>query len=222
MVEIIPVLDIRGGVAVSGRSGNRETYRPLQTVFSEGSDPIEIAENLPFSRLYVADLDGIVDQKPDLSVLKTLSEIKSVMTDLGVRESEDLQVFRELKCDIILGTETIKWVNVIIDALKQFGRRVIVSIDIKDGFILSSFLPKNPYDAYHGLTDLGVKRIILLDISAVGTGKSDFSFIKDLNKTGEILLGGGITQKDISAMEKLDVEGVLVGTALHNGELEVK
>jgi uncharacterized protein related to proFAR isomerase len=56
----------------------------------------------------------------------------------------------------------------------------------------------------------------------VGTGKSDFSFIKDLNKTGEILLGGGITQKDISAMEKLDVEGVLVGTALHNGELEVK
>ncbi len=222
MVEIIPVLDIRGGVAVSGRSGNRETYGPLQTIFSEGSDPVEIAENLPFRRLYVADLDGIVAERPDLNNLKCLSEIKGIMADLGVKESEDLQVFRELECDIILGTETIRGANVIIDALKQFGPRVIVSIDIRDGFVLSSFLPKSPSDAYHSLTDLGVERIIFLDISAVGTGKSDFSFIKDLNKTGEILLGGGITKKDIGAMEEFNVEGVLVGTAIHNGELEVK
>jgi phosphoribosylformimino-5-aminoimidazole carboxamide ribotide isomerase len=222
MVEIVPVLDIRGGVAVSGRSGNRETYRPLQTVFSEGSNPIEIAENLPFSRLYVADLDGIVGERPDTKKLKNLSEITNVMADIGVREYEDLQVFRELKCDIILGTETVSGVNIINDALKQFGRRIIVSIDIKDGFVLSSFLPKRPADAYYSLTDLGVERIIFLDISAVGTGKSDFSFIKDLNKPGEILLGGGIAKKDIRSMEELNVEGVLVGTALHKGELEVK
>jgi phosphoribosylformimino-5-aminoimidazole carboxamide ribotide isomerase len=222
MVEIIPVLDLRGGVAVSGRSGNRETYRPLQTVFSGGSDPVEIAGRLPFSRLYVADLDGIVDQMPDLNILKSLSEIKRIMVDLGVRGLKDLQMFDDLSCDIILGTETVTEANVITEALKRFGSRVIVSIDIKDGLIMPSFLPKSPSDTYYCLLDLGVERIIFLDISAVGTKKSDFLFIKDLNKTVEILLGGGITKKDIDAMDEIGVDGVLVGTALHNGELEVK
>ena len=30
MLEIIPVLDLMNSVAVSGKSGNRDTYTPLQ------------------------------------------------------------------------------------------------------------------------------------------------------------------------------------------------
>ena len=30
---IIPVMDFKNGIAVSGKSGNRETYNPLKTVF---------------------------------------------------------------------------------------------------------------------------------------------------------------------------------------------
>ena len=46
MLEIIPVLDLMNSVAVSGKSGNRDTYTPLQTIYASSSDPVEIANSL--------------------------------------------------------------------------------------------------------------------------------------------------------------------------------
>lgn len=217
MVEVIPVIDIRNGTAVSGKSGDRENYRPLRSIYSRGSDPINIAENLPFNRLYIADLEGIVNQRPDLKILKELSNIKSTMIDLGIREPKDLNVFKDLNSDIVLGTETVWEPDIISKAIEIFDNSVIVSVDIKNGEVLSPFLSVKPLEAYDMVIELGVKRVLFLNISAVGTKKSDFSFLKDINKSGEIFLGGGITKKDLEAMEKLKVDGVLVGTALHKG-----
>jgi phosphoribosylformimino-5-aminoimidazole carboxamide ribotide isomerase len=217
MVEVIPVLDIRGGISVCGKSGLRESYSPLNSIFSSDADPIVIAKSLPFDRLYVADLDGIEQENPDVKTLKLISESRRVMIDLGVKKIGDLTVFHELNSDIILGTETIENANVIHEALRLFGDRVLVSIDVKEGRVLSRFLSVDPKEAYYFLVENGVKRIIFLNISAVGTEKSDFDFINNLNKTGEILLGGGITKKDLEYMERIKVDGVLVGTALHKG-----
>ncbi len=33
MIEIVPVLDLIGNQAVSGKSGNRSTYTPLNTIY---------------------------------------------------------------------------------------------------------------------------------------------------------------------------------------------
>lgn len=223
MVEVIAVLDIRGGVAVAGKSGRRDEYKPLKTVFSDSSNPVEITSNLPCPRLYVADLDGISRGQPDTGTLKSLSKLKEVMVDLGVRGAHDLQLFSELDCGIVLGTETISDMDVITEAIQRFGGgRIIVSIDIKNGDVLSSFLPSQPLKTYRLLVAEGVERVIFLDISSVGTGKSDYGFIKDLNKAGEILLGGGITAEDFEWLECAPVDGVLVGTALHRGELDVR
>ena len=46
MLEIIPVIDLMNSLAVSGKSGNRETYTPLQTVYASSADPMEIAISL--------------------------------------------------------------------------------------------------------------------------------------------------------------------------------
>jgi phosphoribosylformimino-5-aminoimidazole carboxamide ribotide isomerase len=217
MVEVIPVVDIRNGTAVSGKSGDRENYQPLQSIYSNDSDPIKIAENLPFKHLYIADLDGIVYQRPDLKILKKLSNIKSTMIDLGVRESEDLNFFKDLNSDIVLGTETLREPGTISKAIELFDNRVIVSVDIKNGEVLSPFLSVKSLEAYNIVIELGVKKVLFLNISAVGTKNSDFSFLKDINKSCEIILGGGIIKKDFEAMEKIKVDGVLVGTALHKG-----
>lgn len=217
MVEVIPVLDIRGGQAVSGRSGKREEYAPLQTVFAESSNPVIIAKNIPFKRLYVADLDGVVEGVPGIATLRRLAGLKEIMIDPGVRMPGDLDLFDEVDSGIVLGTETVKGPEVIREALRRFGERVRVSIDIKEGRVLSGFLPGDPLESYEALQELGLSRVIFLNISAVGTEEADFSFIKDLNKAGEILLGGGITCEDLPVIEESGVNGVLVGTALHKG-----
>jgi len=50
-MELIPVLDLQGGKAVSGKSGRREEYTELETVFTPSSDPLEISRALPSRRL---------------------------------------------------------------------------------------------------------------------------------------------------------------------------
>src|SRR2546430_2700019 len=62
-MEIIPVLDLKGGVVVRARMGERHLYAPIATPLAASSEPLEVARGLlavyPFATLYVADLDAI-------------------------------------------------------------------------------------------------------------------------------------------------------------------
>ena len=63
MVEVIPVLDLKGGAVVHARMGQRSQYRPIETPLSSSSNPVEVARGLlsiyPFATFYIADLDAI-------------------------------------------------------------------------------------------------------------------------------------------------------------------
>ncbi len=179
---------------------------------------MEIAKSLPFQKLYVADLDGIVRGKPDRATLMEINKFRNLIADIGIRNERDLNIFKDLSSGVVVGTETAESPGVFKKALEMYGsQRVYASIDLKDGEVLSLFLSKIPLKAYSSLIEIRLIKTIFLNISSVGTQESDFSFIKDLNKTGEILLGGGITKKDLGYLERKGIDGVLVGTALHKG-----
>ena len=44
MMLKIPVLDLKGGIAVSGKSGQRETYTPLNTCYANSANPNQVRE----------------------------------------------------------------------------------------------------------------------------------------------------------------------------------
>ncbi len=216
-MEIIPVLDIMGGRAVAGKSGKRDEYTELETVFASSSDPVEIAKNLPFKRLYVADLNGIMNGTPDIKTLEKLARIKRLMVDIGIKESEDIRKIQNIDVDIIIGTETLKDV----DTVKKV-KNPIVSIDIKDGKVMSRFLPKNPIEAFKALEKEGVARFIILNVSAVGTMKgadSGLDKILKIKENSKIIVGGGLGKEDLEKLKIKGVSGALVGTALHRGFL---
>ena len=62
-MEIIPVIDLMGGVVVHARMGQRNAYRPIATPLSPTSDPLDVTRGLmsvyPFTSIYAADLDAI-------------------------------------------------------------------------------------------------------------------------------------------------------------------
>ena len=62
-MEIIPVIDLKGGLVVRARHGDRASYRPIETPLSPTSEPVDVVAGLlslhPFRTLYVADLDAI-------------------------------------------------------------------------------------------------------------------------------------------------------------------
>ena len=62
-MRVVPVLDLKGGVAVHAIRGERHAYAPVQSVLSPSSEPVALArafqERLGCDACYVADLDAI-------------------------------------------------------------------------------------------------------------------------------------------------------------------
>jgi phosphoribosylformimino-5-aminoimidazole carboxamide ribotide isomerase len=222
-MDVIPVIDIMGGVAVAGQRGERERYHPLQSIYSRTSDPIAIANALPYEKLYVADLDGIIQRRPDYSLLWELSLTKKTMVDAGIVSFEDVKKLAHMRCDVILGTETLGGLEVLRKSIATYGDRILVSLDMKNSRVLSTFLPSSPLDVVRILKEEGVRRLIFLDISSVGTLEGgSYEIIELLVKNFpciEFTVGGGIRPEDLEKMEKIGIEAVLVGTALHRGML---
>ena len=72
-MEIIPVIDVMGGVVVRARMGQRDQYRPIATPLAPTSDPVDVARGLlsvyPFRTLYIADLDAIAGREDNRAAL---------------------------------------------------------------------------------------------------------------------------------------------------------
>ena len=62
-MRVIPVIDLKGGVAVHAVRGERERYRPVRSRIAAGSDPVELTravrDRFGLDEVYVADLDAI-------------------------------------------------------------------------------------------------------------------------------------------------------------------
>src|SRR5260370_28707068 len=75
-MDIIPVLDLRGGIVVRAHRGQRDQYRPLESPLSPTSDPVDAMRGLylvyPFRTFYVADLDAIMGTGNNEAVLRRL------------------------------------------------------------------------------------------------------------------------------------------------------
>jgi phosphoribosylformimino-5-aminoimidazole carboxamide ribotide isomerase len=92
---IIPVIDIRGGVAVAARGGDRANYRPLVTPLAASADPLDVAIGygalFPFPVLYIADLDGIEGRGANQVLQRRIAEAwggEEVWIDDGSTECE--------------------------------------------------------------------------------------------------------------------------------------
>ena len=75
-MDVIPVIDLKGGVVVRARMGRRDQYLPIETPLSPTSDPVDVARGLldvhPFATLYVADLDAIEGRGDNRATLMRL------------------------------------------------------------------------------------------------------------------------------------------------------
>ncbi len=220
---IIPVIDIKKGEAVSGKSGNRETYTPLKTVFTNSSDPIIIANELKkfgFSRIYIADLDAIEGNNSNLKIAGQINKIIPVMIDSGIKNLSGVQNVLDKVDKVIIATETIENFDDIELIFSSFPKQnLVLSVDIKDGNVLGNHIKADFEDVLKKIEEINPFEVILLDISRVGTENGvDHELIKSfIGLDTDLILGGGITLKDITDLQSLGLKYFLVGTALHSG-----
>ena len=232
-MNIIPVLDILNGTAVHAIRGERNKYQPLKSILSSSSESLELAkafDSFGFNELYMADLDAIIKNKENFSVYsEVVSETNlSLMIDAGINDLERaMKVFDAGASNIIIGTETLTDLDFVQNAVQTFSEEsVIVSIDLKEGEILTKskkIKSMEPLQLVNLLEDLGVARIIILDLSRVGSKQgSNMELAKKvLAKTNvKVIIGGGVKDlDDLIQARELGISAALVATVLHSGSL---
>lgn len=227
MIKKIPVLDLKDGQAVSGKSGLRDTYQPLQTVFAPSANPIEIAQGLKLNgadELYIADLDLIESNGHNINDIKMVNTIIPVILDAGVKNAEGFSFFLEYAFKLIVPTETLESLDELYEIFEKYPKeRIIISVDVKDNELFCKNLDLTLNEFKNVLIDIDASQIILLDISSVGTSKgynekllNEFEDLKD-----RLIIGGGLNKESIDELEKLGIKKVLVGTSLHSGEISI-
>ena len=223
---IIPVLDIKEGLAVSGKSGNRDTYQPLQTVFHHSSDPVQIAGSLHragAAEMYIADLDAIEKRGSNRDIVGEVNQIIPVMLDCGASDLDSVTKALQVADKVIVATETLKRLEDLYEIFSQFDReQIVISIDVLRGKVLSKYMDLDFNVLRENLLKMKPSQIILLDISNVGTeGGVNWDLINEFyGLESSFILGGGITGEDMGELDKRGVAKVLVGTALHNGQIK--
>lgn len=225
MIEKIPVLDLKNNVAVSGQSGNRDTYQPLNTVYAQSSDPVEIAQNLKLNgakEIYIADLDLIDSNGHNIHEIKMINTILPVIFDGGVKDFESYKFFLDYAYKVVVATETLQNLDELSKIFEVFPKeRIVVSIDVKDGKLFSRHLDIDLDKLKEILKVLDPSEIILLDLSDVGTNNGfnmelleEFKDFKD-----KLIIGGGINKESLKELENEGIKKVLIGTSLHSGEI---
>lgn len=223
-MEIIPVLDLMSGMAVSGKSGLRDTYEPLKTVYSSSPDPVEIAISLKrqgAKHIYIADLDAIEGAGSNLELVRKINHLLPVMLDWGVKDFQSFKFALDFAEKIIVATETLKSLEEMDKIFRTFSKkRIVISLDIKDGQVLSK-IPSLTLDKLKSkLMELKPEEIILLDISGVGTEKGfNKTLLDEFRGWESLILGGGITPEELETLKKKGINKFLMGTALHSGQL---
>ena len=227
MIKKIPVIDLKQHQAVSGKSGMRDTYTPLRTVFAPSSNPVEIAQGLKLNgadEMYIADLDLIESQGHNIDDIKMVNTILPVMFDGGVKNLEGFEFFLNYAYKIIVPTETLESIGEMRKIFEKYPKeRIAVSVDVKNKELLAKHLDLNLSEFKEILKELDPNEIILLDITGVGTEKGynkelldEFGELKD-----KLIIAGGLNKQSLGELESLGIKKVLIGTSLHSGEVKL-
>ena len=227
MIKKIPVIDLKQHQAVSGKSGMRDTYQLLNTVFVKSVSPVEIAQGLKLNgadEMYIADLDLIESKGHNINEIKMVNTILPVMFDGGVKNCEAFEFFLDYAYKVIVPTETIESIEEMEKIFEKYPKeRIVVSIDTKNNELLANHLDMTLSELKDVLIRLDSNEIILLDISSVGTEKgynekllNEFSELKE-----KLIIAGGVNKDSLSELESLGIKKVLIGTSLHSGEVRL-
>jgi HisA/HisF family protein len=220
-MDVIPVIDVRHGVAVHARQGQRADYRPLETPLARGSDPVAVARGFlslfPFRTMYVADLDGIEGRGRDAELPRQLAAGLRGVTlwvDDGGTAPGALSTTGVVP---VIGSESLTHT----DDVQRMREAP------PDGFVLSLDFRGETFLGPQGLLEgaaLWPDRVIVMTLARVGAGEGpdmrSLAGIVARAAARRVYAAGGVRNSgDLAALRAAGAAGALVATALHAGTI---
>lgn len=223
-MKLFPAIDLFDGKAVRLYKGD---YAKL-TVYAD--DPTEIA--LDFwtqgaKCMHVVDLQGAkTGDTPNLETVKRLVESTGAFVEVGggIRSMQVAERYISLGVDrIILGTAAVTDQAFLKEAIKNFGDKVAVGVDIKDGEVaIKGWTEKSGVNAFEfckKLEDEGVKTLICTDISKDGAMQgTNHELYQKLSeeRSLQIVASGGVSSiEDVKRLKEAGLYGAIIGKAYY-------
>jgi phosphoribosylformimino-5-aminoimidazole carboxamide ribotide isomerase len=233
---VFPAIDLKGGKVVRLQQGRADAA----TVYSD--DPGAVAkrwEDEGARYLHVVDLDGAFEGEPrNWDSVRAILRAVQIPIQLGgglrrrgqVEEALEMGVTR-----VVLGTKACDSAEFVSALVEDFGKRIVVGIDARDGFVaVKGWTEKTELPAAEfaqQVDRLGVANIIFTDVSTDGmlAGPNYFAISSVCAAaTCNVIASGGISSlDDVRRVQRIGEErpnlvGVIIGKALYDGRLDLK
>lgn len=223
---LYPAIDIRQGRCVRLYKGdyNRETVY---------GSPLEMAEEWVRQGarwLHVVDLDGAKEGRAvNEALIVELAQRVPIPIQVGggIRTMAQVEKYLEKGVSrVILGTAAIKDPQFTAEALKRYGERIAIGLDVRDGVVATEgWLEKSHTKAEEvakHLADQGATLFIYTDISKDGTltGPNGEAAARLAQASGvPVIASGGVSSledvRQLAERRKDGLCGVIVGKALY-------
>jgi phosphoribosylformimino-5-aminoimidazole carboxamide ribotide isomerase len=242
-VRIYGVFDLQAGEVVQGRAGRRDSYRPVRSVLAGSADPAEVArgmvKRLDLQAAYVADLNAIAGQDPDFHALgKIAASGLELLVDAGCADVDRARALGQFRAPsgplagIVIGLETLAGEATLPQLLDELGaERAVFSLDLRAGAPWSRcerLLRESPQRLADLAWQAGFRRIIVLDVAAVGSGSGPVTVEMCRQLRGghgwrELITGGGVRDvQDLRQLHAAGCDAALVASALHTGAIGLR
>lgn len=228
---IYPAIDLYQGKAVRLYKGD---YAQM-TVYSD--DPPSIAEDFArqgATHMHIVDLEGAKSSEtPNFEIILEIKRRGGLFCEVGggIRSMDTIAQYLSNGIDrVILGTAAVTEPGFVEAAVKQYGNKIAVGMDIKDGFVaIKGWTEKSSLTAFdfcQTLQNIGVETIICTDISRDGAMKgTNHSLYRELMErfSVQIIASGGVSSmEDVERLAEAKLYGAIIGKAYYTGAIDLR
>ena len=227
---ILPAIDIKDGNCVRLFKGD---YNTVQKVADSYMDTARSFEKAGAEWVHMVDLDGAKDasqQNKNIFIDVAKNTKLKVEVGGGIRSLETVEMYLSQGISrVIIGSAAVKNPEFVKQAVKEYGNRIAVGIDAKNGYVATEGWLETSDVLFtvlaREMSRIGVKYIIFTDISKDGTLSGvNAEQLEQINTScsAEIIASGGVHNiEDIKICKKLKLYGTICGKSIYSGSLDL-
>lgn len=228
---IFPAIDLFEGKAVRLYKGD---YNKM-TVYSDY--PPEIAEVFRAqgaTHIHIVDLEGAKNgTTPNFDTVIEIKKKSGLFCEIGggIRDMNTIERYISSGIDrVILGTAAVTSEGFVKEAVKKYGNKIAVGIDLRDGFVaIKGWTEKSSLTAFEFCEKMqndGVETLICTDISKDGAmnGTNHALYHELMSKFNmNITASGGVSSLgDVKRLAEKKLYGAIIGKAYYTGDIDLK
>ncbi|HEY1180603.1 MAG TPA: bifunctional 1-(5-phosphoribosyl)-5-((5-phosphoribosylamino)methylideneamino)imidazole-4-carboxamide isomerase/phosphoribosylanthranilate isomerase PriA [Phytomonospora sp.] len=229
-LELLPAVDVTGGQAVQlvqGVAGSERTY----------GDPLEAARNWQRQGaewIHLVDLDAAFGRGDNAEILAQVTAALDIKVERSGGIRDDASLRRALDSGaarVNIGTAALEDPDWCDRVVAEYGDRVAIGLDVREGRLAARGWTREGGELFEVLARLekaGCARYVVTDVPSDGMlSGPNLTLLREVcDRTDRpVVASGGVSTLDdlraLSALAADGVEGVIVGTALYEGNFSV-